>query len=181
MVSTGKAVNFILRFLQVASAAVAAGILADYVSIVNHTDVGPGSRIVYALSITSISIFFALVLLYPSSKYYYSFPLDLCLGICLIVAAGLLTAVSLFEHRGLKSLTYHSQLTGSAGCNSRWYVTHWGWAWGGWWRRVPAQRIVASQVDGAGCGSWKASVGLCYIAGFWWLGSFVLVSNMHLT
>ena len=97
MVSTGKAVNCVLRFLQVSSSVIAAALLADYASIVRRTDVGLGNYITYALSITSISILFALVLFFPFPGYYYTFAFDFCLAICLLIAAGLLTSVSFVD------------------------------------------------------------------------------------
>ncbi len=94
MVSIGKTANCVLRFLQFSSSLIAAGLLADYASIVRRTDINLGSYIIYALSITSISTLFALVLFFPFPGYYYTFAFDFSLGICLIAAAGLLTAVS---------------------------------------------------------------------------------------
>lgn len=167
------------------SSAIAGGILGEYVSIVNHTVLSPGSRIVYALSVACISIVFGLFLCFPFPKYYFSFPFDLCMGILLIVAASLLSAVSPLQVQTLllcfpkgfrRSLTRRLQLTASAGCYSSWYATHWGWAWGGWWRRVPVGVATPAQVAGAGCRSWEAAIGFLFIAGFFWWGSCILVS-----
>lgn len=96
-VSTSYCFNILFRFLQVASSAVAAGLLSEYVSIVNHTALPLGSRIVYALSMACISLGFALFVWIPSSKFHYSFPFDFCMGLLLVVAASLLLAVGLLE------------------------------------------------------------------------------------
>ena len=84
----------ILRFGELASAAIVVGILGRYLSILADADVDAGSRIIYSVVIGGISLFFSLVLFPPLKYSFYGWPIDFSLFICWMVAFGLLCGVS---------------------------------------------------------------------------------------
>jgi len=147
-----KVVSVIFRLIQLISASIVAGNLGYYLHRIHDAGVGNNSRVVYAISIAGISIFFSLVLMPPLTYSFYAFPLDFALFVCWMVAFGLL-----------------DNLAGSGGCNSTWFRTSWGWAWGGWYGIDPVLWVGTP-----GCGNWRASLAWSFIGGFFWLFSFVL-------
>ncbi|KFY39730.1 hypothetical protein V495_05768 [Pseudogymnoascus sp. VKM F-4514 (FW-929)] len=152
MGSGSRVISVIFRLMQLVSAAVVAGTLGHYLHNIHEAGVGSNRRVVYAIAIAGISIFFALVLTPPLTYSFYAFPVDFAIFVCWMVAFGLLV-----------------NLVGSRGCNSTWFRTNWGWAWGRWYRVGTAE-----QVGHPGCSSWRAAIAWAFIGGFFWLLSFLL-------
>lgn len=91
---TGSQVtSVIFRFMQLVSASVVAGTMGHYLHNIHEAGVGRNNRVVYAVSIAGISIFFALVLIPPLTYSFYAFPLDFAMFVMWIVAFGLLVNV----------------------------------------------------------------------------------------
>ena len=84
----------ILRFGELASAAIVVGILGRYLSILADADVDAGARIIYSVVIGAITLFFSMVLFPPLKYSFYFFPLDIAFFICWLVAFALLCNVS---------------------------------------------------------------------------------------
>lgn len=94
MGTASKVVSVILRVSELICASIVTGILGHYLSILDDADIPDDNRIVYAVAIGGISIFFSLVLMPPLRYSFWAFPLDLALFICWMVAFGLLVNVS---------------------------------------------------------------------------------------
>jgi hypothetical protein len=95
MPTLSKILSAVLRFLELASATIVAGILGRFLHFA-HIGHGPDSgRIIYAVIIASISIVFSIVLLPPTRYSFYAFPIDFILFSAWIVAFGLLANVRL--------------------------------------------------------------------------------------
>lgn len=90
-----KLISAASRFLALASSAIVAGLLGRFVRHLHNMGFGGGSRVIYTLAISGISIFFALLLLFPFKFTFWSFPLDIAMFILWIVAFGLLAGVRL--------------------------------------------------------------------------------------
>jgi len=146
-------VSVILRITELISAAVVTGIVGEYTHYVDVANDNPGSRIVYTIAIGGIGIFFSLILMPPFSYSFYAFLVDFALFLLWIVAFGLL------ENLG--------------SCDSEWYLTHWGYYWGGWWR-TPQVRLTPVLVGTSACGKWRATLAFSFIGGFCWLASGIL-------
>jgi len=94
MGAASKTCSLILRFCELSSAVVVAGIVGRYLYLLTDANAHAGSRIVYTEVIAGISILFS-ILLFPPLKYsFYCFFIDFILFICWIVAFGLLCSVS---------------------------------------------------------------------------------------
>ncbi|RVX66735.1 hypothetical protein B0A52_08928 [Exophiala mesophila] len=157
MGTASKIISVILRVGELVCASIVTGILGYYLSILDDADVPDDGRIVYAVAIGGISIFFSLVLMPPLRYSFWAFPLDLALFICWMVAFGLLCNRS-----------------GTQGCDSVWYWNTWGYYWGGWWRTVPVARISPAIVGYGGCSSWRSSLAFSFIGGIIWFGNALL-------
>lgn len=88
-----KVISVLFRLMQLVSGAVVAGTLGNYLHNIHEAGVGSNRRVVYAISIAGISIFFALVLMAPLTYSFYAFPLDFALFVMWMVAFGLLVNV----------------------------------------------------------------------------------------
>jgi hypothetical protein len=95
MASVSKGLMVVLRFFELAFAAIIAGIIGHYLSS-RDSSVDSSSRIIYTITIASISLLVALVFFLPFSYTFYSFVIDIILFICWIVDFGLLTNVGLY-------------------------------------------------------------------------------------
>jgi hypothetical protein len=93
MAIASKIISAASRFLALASSAIVAGLLGRFVHHLHSMGFSGGSRVIYALALSGISIFFALLLLIPFKFTFWSFPLDIAMFIMWIVAFGLLTNV----------------------------------------------------------------------------------------
>ena len=89
-----KICSVILRFGELASAAIVVGILGRYLAILADANIDAGSRIIYSEVIAGISLLFSIVLFPPLKYSFYCFPIDFALFICWIVAFALLCNVS---------------------------------------------------------------------------------------
>ncbi|KFZ25195.1 hypothetical protein V502_00327 [Pseudogymnoascus sp. VKM F-4520 (FW-2644)] len=98
MGSGSRAISVVFRLMQLVPAAVVAGTLGHYLHNIHEAGVGSNGRVVYAIAIAGISIFFALVLMPPLTYSFYAFPLDFAIFVCWMVAFGLL--VNLVGSRG---------------------------------------------------------------------------------
>ncbi|KFZ24074.1 hypothetical protein V502_01450 [Pseudogymnoascus sp. VKM F-4520 (FW-2644)] len=154
MGTASRAVSVIFRFMELVSAAVVAGILGNYLHNIHEAGVRNNSRVVYAISIAGIAIFFSLVLMPPLRYSFFAFPLDFAIFVCWMVAFGLLV-----------------NLVGGRNCNSTWFTTSWSWAWGRWYR-VPGATVA--EFGHSGCSDWRAAVAWSFIGGIFWLLSSAL-------
>jgi hypothetical protein len=94
MGTASKVCSVILRFGELASAAIVVGILGRYLSILANANVDAGSRIIYSEVIAGISLFCSIIFFPPLMYSFYCFIIDFCLFICWIVAFALLCNVS---------------------------------------------------------------------------------------
>ncbi|KFY97068.1 hypothetical protein V498_02294 [Pseudogymnoascus sp. VKM F-4517 (FW-2822)] len=147
-----RAASVLFRIMQLISAAIVAGLLGRYLHNLHEGGGSSSRRIVYAISIAGIAIFFSLLFMLPLKYQFYAFPLDLIMFILWMVAFGLLIGL------------------GSSGCNSSWYRTSWSWAWGRWYRSPG----TFTRFTGSGCSSWRATLAWSFIGGIFWLLSFLL-------
>lgn len=90
MGSRSRVIPVFFRLMQLVSGAVVAGTLGHYLHNIHEAGVGSNGRVVYAIVIAGISVFFALVLMPPLTYSFYVFPLDFAIFVCWMVALGLL-------------------------------------------------------------------------------------------
>lgn len=157
MGTASRVVSVFFRIMELISATIVAGLLGTYLHYINDAHVGKNGRVIYSIVIAGISIFFSLVLTPPFRYSFYAFPFDFAMFVCWIVAFGLLV-----------------NLVGTGGCHSYWYTTSWGWAWGRWYRVVPASAVTSDIVGTSACSKWRTSEAFAFIGGFFWLLSFFL-------
>ena len=98
MGTASKVISVIFRSGELICASIVTGILGYYLSILDDANASYNTRIVYAVAIGGISIFFSLALMPPMAYSFWAFPLDIALFICWMVAFGLLCNVSLRTH-----------------------------------------------------------------------------------
>lgn len=94
MGTASKVISVLLRFGELASATIVAGILGRYLFLLADANAHANSRIVYTEVIAGLSILFSLILFLPFKFSFYCFVLDFVLIICWMVAFGLLFTVS---------------------------------------------------------------------------------------
>ncbi|KFY72230.1 hypothetical protein V499_07617 [Pseudogymnoascus sp. VKM F-103] len=157
MGEASKIVSVLFRFMQLVSASIVAGILGTYLHYVSQAHAHKSGRVVYAISIAGIAIFFSLVLMAPLRYSFFAFPFDFAMFVLWIVAFGLLV-----------------NLVGTGGCHSNWYWSNWGYYWGRWYRTVPVSAVTQVQVGTGACGRWRAAVAWSFIGAFFWLFSTAL-------
>jgi len=102
-----RLLSIILRFLQLASAAIVTGIVGDYISDANKAGVNPADRFVYTIVIAAFSLLAALILLVPFTVTLTLFPLDFLFFLLWIISFGLVV-----------------DFLGPMNCG-------WGWSWHG--------------------------------------------------
>ncbi|SPO06025.1 uncharacterized protein DNG_08714 [Cephalotrichum gorgonifer] len=131
-----RIISVLLRASALACSVIVAGLLGSYVHHVHKAGFGAGSRILYALSLSGISIFFALLLLAPLKFSFWAFPLDFAFFIMWIVAFSLLADLS-------------------PRCTRPWFTFSWRFAWGsrkcGIWRAALAFSFLAAMLWLASC------------------------------
>jgi hypothetical protein len=88
-----KATSVTLRVLQLISASIVAGILGRLLHLVHVAHGHFDNRLVYAITLAGLSIFFALCLILPFLYSFFAFPLDIIMFILWMVAFGLLEGV----------------------------------------------------------------------------------------
>lgn len=87
-------VGMILRLAELAFAAIVAGINGHYLHRVQGVDSWSLGRFIYAEVVAGISIFLALIWLFPFSGSFVHWPVDIVISICWFVAFGLIVNVS---------------------------------------------------------------------------------------
>ncbi|KFY39875.1 hypothetical protein V495_05718 [Pseudogymnoascus sp. VKM F-4514 (FW-929)] len=147
-----RAASVFFRLMQLISAAVVAGLLGKFLHNLHEGGGVSSRRVVYAISIAGISIFFSLLFMLPLKYQFYAFPLDLIMFILWIVAFGLLANLA-------------------RGCSSGWYINSWSWAWGRRYLRSPG---TSTRFTGSGCSAWRAALAFTFISAIFWLLSFLL-------
>ncbi|KAK8125598.1 uncharacterized protein PG998_001357 [Apiospora kogelbergensis] len=83
-------VGMILRLAELAFAAIVAGINGHYLHRVQGVDSWSLGRFIYAEVVAGISIFLALIWLFPFSGSFVHWPVDIVISICWFVAFGLI-------------------------------------------------------------------------------------------
>ena len=94
MGTASKVCSMILRFGELASAAIVVGLVGRYLTILANANADAGSRIIYSEVIGGISIVFSIILFPPLKYSFYCFAIDFALFVCWIVAFALLCNVS---------------------------------------------------------------------------------------
>lgn len=95
--STGSRVaSVIFRIMQLVSAAVVAGLLGHYLHNLHEGGGSSSRRVIYAITIAGLAIFFSLLFMLPLKYQFYAFPLDLIMFILWMVAFGLLVNVGYY-------------------------------------------------------------------------------------
>jgi len=151
-----------LRVLELISASIVAGILGRLLHLVH---VGHGhfnDRLVYAVTIAGLSIFFSICLILPFLYSFLAFPLDIIMFILWMVAFGLLEGL----------------VVGGA-CSSGWYTNYWGFYWGRLWAAPRRSWFGVS-----GCSSWRTALAFTFIGSILWLlsgclGAYVLYERRN--
>lgn len=88
-----RIISIILRLLQLASAAIVAGIVGQYLHDADEANVNPADRFIYTLVVASFSLLAALILLIPFTASLTLFPLDFLFFILWIASFGLLVGM----------------------------------------------------------------------------------------
>ena len=89
-----RILSFVLRAAELAFAAIVAGITGQYLHQNNGASSWSLGRWIYTEVVAALSIFFAIIWLFPFSGSFIHWPTDLVLSICWFVAFGLLVNVS---------------------------------------------------------------------------------------
>ena len=87
--------SVLFRSSELICAAVVVGILGDYLNHTSLAHVGTSNDIVYTVVIGGLSLFFALLMIFPWKYQFYAFILDFLMFIMWMVSFGLLRNVSL--------------------------------------------------------------------------------------
>ena len=88
----------VFRLFEFFAAAIIVGFLAKYFNLINSVNGTADSRVIYAISMASISIVASLIFVLPLRYSFSVFPLDLALFICWIVCFALLVDVSILPN-----------------------------------------------------------------------------------
>lgn len=94
MGTASKGASVFLRFVELVSAAVVAGLIGEYLHNIDNAHAHANSRIVYAITMAGISLVASIVLFPPLNYTFFFFPLDYALFVCWMVVFGLLANVS---------------------------------------------------------------------------------------
>jgi ABC-type transport system involved in multi-copper enzyme maturation permease subunit len=94
MGATSKIVSFFLRIVELASAAIVAGLVGQYLHYLTMANSWASSRIIYTEVIAGISILFSILFMPPLKYSFYGFVVDFALFICWMVAFGSLADAS---------------------------------------------------------------------------------------
>lgn len=81
--------------MALVSSVIVAGLLGRFVAHLRQLGSNGGSKVIYTLALSGISIFFALIFLVPLKLQFWAFPFDFAMFVMWIVAFGLLTNVRL--------------------------------------------------------------------------------------
>lgn len=94
MGSAHKVISASLRVFEFGFCIIILGILARFFYLIGRIDAHADSRLVYAISMASISVLLAMILFPPIKYSFCCFPLDVALFVCWIVVFALLEDVS---------------------------------------------------------------------------------------
>ncbi|KAI9800159.1 MAG: hypothetical protein M1833_003486 [Piccolia ochrophora] len=150
-------ISVVLRVFEVIFASVVAGIVGRYISYLRVEDLGPSSRISFAVAIAGLSIAFALILAPPLKYSFWAFPLDFVIFILWVVAFGLLVDVSGGHH-----------------CTSSWYYSNWGYYYGGYNYGFSPGYSDTSILNSDACTKFRTTLAFCFMGAFCWLLSSIL-------
>ncbi|CAG8953909.1 hypothetical protein HYFRA_00010870 [Hymenoscyphus fraxineus] len=150
-----KVVSVLLRFFELCSAAVVAGIVGNFIHLVNKGDGHVNSKLLFTISLAGISLFFSIVLLFPARWTFWAFALDCAIFIMWMVSFGLL-----------------EDLGGGHTCSAYWQWNYWGYYWGGFY--TYPNNVTSSIVNSAGCNQWRATLAFIFLGGIAWLLSCAL-------
>lgn len=89
-----KITSIVFRASALVSAAIIAGILGQFLSIINDVNVSANGKIVYAMVIASLALVISIVLIVPCWFTFRAFSLDFIMFLCWMIAFGLLANVS---------------------------------------------------------------------------------------
>jgi len=82
--------SIVLRLAELAFAAIVAGLNGDYLNSVHDADSWQLGRQIYTEAVAGVSIFFAIVWLFPFSGSFIHWPADFIISVAWFVAFGLL-------------------------------------------------------------------------------------------
>ncbi|KAH8906500.1 hypothetical protein BR93DRAFT_880370 [Coniochaeta sp. PMI_546] len=159
MGTASRVVSVVLRFGELTCSVIVLGLLGRFLSIVSDANVYADSRIIYATVVASMGVLFSILFILPFTYSFMAFPLDFVMFVLALVAFCLLEV-----------------LTGTNTCHSSWYWSYWGYYWGGFWRTPTIIVSGPSDINFAGCGSWKAVLAWTFIMSIAFLISSFLVS-----
>lgn len=89
-----KVLSACLRVFEFCCSGIILGLLARFFYLLDQLDGPLDSRLIFALSMASISVFFSIVLAPPVTYSFYCFPIDLALFVCWLTCYCLLQEVS---------------------------------------------------------------------------------------
>jgi hypothetical protein len=148
MGTASKVTSACFRVLEFGISCVILGVLSRFIYVLNQGNGSVDSRLVFAISMASISILFSIILVPPVKYSFYCFPLDFALFICWITCFALL-----------------QDLSGTHTCSSYWYDHYWSFYWGSAWK-LPAGTVVVTDL---GCSQWRVVLAFSFIISFCWL------------
>ncbi|KAB5542747.1 hypothetical protein GE09DRAFT_1133181 [Coniochaeta sp. 2T2.1] len=151
-----KGLSIFLRIWELISSLIVLGIVAHFFSRVKLANANADSRLIFTISIASISTAVSLLFMMPFTFTFMACPLDFILFVLWLVAFILLEL-----------------LTGNNTCNSYWYYNYWGYYWGGYWR-TPIVVTGPASINWAGCSSWRVVLAWSFMASMAFLGSSIL-------
>lgn len=94
MGATSMVLSVILRIWELSCAVIVTGIVGQYLHYLDLANAQPSARIVYTIVIAGISILVSIIFMPPLKYSFYGFIIDAILGVCWMVAFGLLVNVS---------------------------------------------------------------------------------------
>lgn len=181
MGTASRVVSVVLRLGELTCSVIVLGLLGRFLSIVSDANVYADSRIIYATVVASMGVLFSILFILPFTYSFMAFPLDFVMFVLALVAFCLLEVVSPYNlacwHDYCQCCGTNSlKLTGTNTCHSSWYWSYWGYYWGGFWRTPTIIVSGPSDINFAGCGSWKAVLAWTFIMSIAFLISSFLVS-----
>jgi hypothetical protein len=144
-----KVISACLRVLEFCCSGIILGLLSRFFYLIDQLDGPNDSRLIFALSMAAISVFFAMVLVPPVKYSFYCFPIDFSIFVCWITCYALL-----------------QDLSGTSACSSSWFTSYWTVYWNG--------SSVGSVITSPGCSQWRVVLGFSFIVAFVWLTSACL-------
>lgn len=156
-----KVVSVLLRFFELCSAAIIAGVVGHFIYLVNQGDGHINSKLLFTIALAGISLFFSILFIFPFRWTFWAFPLDFAIFVMWMVSFGLL-----------------EDLGGGHACNAYWQWNYWGYYWGGYW--TYPNTVNEAVVNSAGCNQWRTTMAFIFLGGITWLLSSALVSSYFL-